>query len=111
MDRQTEEIRKAFERLQRTVEQGIDQLRTLQRERRLFLERINELEEERSSIGASLSEQSVEANRGRERTAELEELLLRAEREQERLHTRVLELERVMNERESLIADQEDALM
>lgn len=111
MDRQSEDIRKALERLQRTMEQAVDQIRTLHRDRKVLLERINELEEERRAMGASLNERADEALQVREQVAELEELLHRSGQEQETLRLQVLAMQTALNERDGMIAEQEDALV
>lgn len=110
MDGHNEDIRKAFERLQRTIGLVADRTRGLQRERKLLLGRIDELEEACLTMDAAVSERSDEALRGRERAAELEEQVLRSQKDQQELHNRVAALENELKDREGLIAEQEDAL-
>lgn len=111
MDRHNEEIRKAFERLQRTVGMIADRMHGLQRERKLMLERIDELEQACQSMDATVSERSDEAMQRQQRVAELEEQVLRAEHELEVSKDKIRTLQDAISEREALIADQEDALV
>lgn len=111
MDSHNEDIRKAFERLQRTIGIVADRTRGLQRERKLLLERIDELEEAYLTVDAAAAERSDEALKGRARSAELEEQVFRLQRDQEALHEKIARLEAELKEREGFIAEQEDRLV
>ena len=111
MDSHNQEIHKAFERLQRTIGQVADRTRGLQRERKLLLERIDELEGTCITLDAAVGERSNEVLKERERYAELEEQILQMQSHQQVLQDKIAGLSTELKEREEFIVGQEDGLL
>jgi chromosome segregation ATPase len=87
------EVRRAFDRLQQTLEELGDRYRELRRERRQLHAYLDELEHERDKSGRDVAQRLEAAATDRKRVGELEELLAAAREERERAEGIVAELE------------------
>ncbi len=104
------DMRRAFERLQLALERLGDRYHDLRRERKRLMERIQELEQERSNAGLSVSAQMEAAAGDRRRLTEAEERTFQAEKRLADLYEKIDRLEQDGARRDMIIAEQEDSL-
>lgn len=110
MTNESAELRKSLERFQQAIDALADRYLELRRERKRNLERIAELEQERSAAEMTISVHQEIVNQERRRGTELEERVIQGDRRLSELMHRVDELEEVVAEREAMIAEQEDTI-
>ncbi len=108
----SDEIRKALERLQETFEVVQDRYREMRRERKMLLERLEQMENERITIAADAASYRQQTEQGQASITELEEKVAIAEEKNAALESELTtarnELDSVQQEAEVIRADRSE---
>lgn len=105
------DVRRAFERLQETVEILTGRYREARREQRSLQDRLDSLVQERTEADTATAARLEAAARDRRRLIELEEQVLALQNRNATNVGRITDAERTISDREVLIAEQEDTIL